>query len=102
MVIIIWSTYVVMLWQVMRVSTLMVLPMAVKSLLIASMLHATFISYGVLKESLVTRDRVASPLLVFAARFASVVCGAGFLLFSEKRLVFGAPLKDFAAFACTN
>jgi adenosine 3'-phospho 5'-phosphosulfate transporter B2 len=73
-----------------------------KSLLIASMLHACFLSYGVLKEYLVTKDDIASPVLVFSARFASVFCGASFVLMSEKRLVFGAPLRDFLAFATTN
>jgi len=100
--IILWNTYIVMYWMVMRVSTLMVLPMAMKSVCTACMLHICFIAYGMLKEILVTQDKVASPILVFASRFLSVVCGAGFLLLSEGKLTLGAPLQSFGAFAFTN
>eukprot|EP00448_Togula_jolla_P032280 CAMPEP_0170624872 /NCGR_PEP_ID=MMETSP0224-20130122/30462_1 /TAXON_ID=285029 /ORGANISM="Togula jolla, Strain CCCM 725" /LENGTH=645 /DNA_ID=CAMNT_0010951419 /DNA_START=3 /DNA_END=1936 /DNA_ORIENTATION=- len=102
LVAIVWTAYVVMHDLVMRVPALVVLPMAMKSLLIAGALHACFISYGILKEMLVTQDRVASPLLVLSSRFMSIVCGAAFLLISERRISFGAPLYAMGAFAFTN
>eukprot|EP00401_Gymnodinium_catenatum_P040867 CAMPEP_0117460038 /NCGR_PEP_ID=MMETSP0784-20121206/1791_1 /TAXON_ID=39447 /ORGANISM="" /LENGTH=413 /DNA_ID=CAMNT_0005253677 /DNA_START=43 /DNA_END=1281 /DNA_ORIENTATION=+ len=52
-----WQAYVVMHGLVMRVPTLVVLPMALKSFLIASCLQGCFITYGVLKEMIVTQDR---------------------------------------------
>jgi len=65
-------------------------------------LHACFLSYGVLKEMLVTQDHVASPVLVLSSRLMSVVCGAVVLLCTEHRISFGAPLTAMGAFVFTN
>lgn len=98
----VWSTYLVMNLLVMRVPALVVLPTAMQTLWVAGMLHVCFISYGILKEMLVTRDDIASPVLVLASRFMSTVCGAIMLKLSGQPLSLGAPIKDFAAFALTN
>lgn len=97
-----WNVYVVMHGLVLRVPALVVLPMAMKSLLIAGVLQACLISYGVLKEMLVTQDRVASPLLVLSSRFGAIICSAALMLLTEGRVGFNAPLHSMAAFAFTN
>ncbi|CAE8644535.1 unnamed protein product, partial [Polarella glacialis] len=97
-----WNTYVVMHRLVMQVPALVVLPYAMKSLCIATMLHACFISYGVLKESLVTRHQVAPLLLVLSGRVVSVLLGSGFLLLTKGQLSLGLPLPQFMAFAISN
>jgi adenosine 3'-phospho 5'-phosphosulfate transporter B2 len=97
-----WNAYVVMHGLVMRVPALVVLPLAIKSLLIAACLHACFISYGILKEMLVTKDKMASPVLVLSARMTSVVLGAAFLWLAEGRVALGAPVKSMGAFVFTN
>lgn len=97
-----WNAYVVVHGLVMRVPALVVLPMALKSLLIASCLHICFISYGILKEKLVTQDHIASPLLVCASRLIAVVLGASILLVTEGRIMLGAPMQSLLAFVCTN
>eukprot|EP00401_Gymnodinium_catenatum_P000758 CAMPEP_0117563670 /NCGR_PEP_ID=MMETSP0784-20121206/55618_1 /TAXON_ID=39447 /ORGANISM="" /LENGTH=687 /DNA_ID=CAMNT_0005361331 /DNA_START=43 /DNA_END=2104 /DNA_ORIENTATION=+ len=98
-----WQAYVVMHGLVMRVPTLVVLPMALKSFLIASCLQGCFITYGILKEMIVTQDRIASPVLILSARLMSVVCGAVASLVIEGRISFGgAPLYSFSAFGFTN
>lgn len=98
----VWSTYLVMNLLVMRVPALVVLPTAMQTLWVAGMLHVCFITYGILKEMLVTRDDIASPVLVLASRFMSTVCGAIMLKLSGQPLSLGAPIQDFAAFALTN
>eukprot|EP00928_Gymnodinium_smaydae_P007520 TRINITY_DN1269_c0_g2_i1.p1 TRINITY_DN1269_c0_g2~~TRINITY_DN1269_c0_g2_i1.p1 ORF type:complete len:712 (-),score=137.06 TRINITY_DN1269_c0_g2_i1:94-2199(-) len=97
-----WNAYGVMHRLVMRMPLLLVLPMALKALLIATALHACFISYGVLKEALVTRYRVASPVLVLSSRLMSVVTSAVWLLVTEGRVSLGVPLHAMSAFAFTN
>jgi len=98
-----WQAYVVMHGLVMRVPALVVLPMALKSLLIAACLQGCFITYGILKEMIVTQDHVASPVLILSARLMSVVCGAVALLMTEGRISFGgAPLYAFSTFGFTN
>jgi len=97
-----WNAYVVMHGLVMRVPALVVLPLAMKSLLIAACLHACFISYGILKEMLVTKDKMASPVLVLSARTTSVVLGAAFLWLAEGRVALGVPVRSMGAFVFTN
>lgn len=97
-----WTFYVVMHGMVMRVPALLVLPMAMKSLLIAAALHACFLSYGVLKEMLVTQDKVSSPVLVLSSRVMSIICAAVAMLAADGRISFGAPLHAMSAFAFTN
>jgi len=98
-----WQAYVVMHGLVMRVPALVVLPMAFKSLLIAACLQGCFITYGILKEMIVTKDKIASPVLIMSARLMSVICGAVVLLLTEGKISFGgAPLYAFSAFGFTN
>lgn len=97
-----WNVYGVMFRLVMRLPLLMVLPMTLKSLLIAAALHVCFISYGLFKEVLVTRDHIASPVLVLSSRLMSVACSALYLLLTERRISLGAPLWSMSAFAFTN
>merc|ERR1712050_247492 len=87
---------------VVRVPLLMVLPMALKSLLIAAALHACFISYGILKEVLVTKDHIASSVLVLSSRFMSIICACLYMLITERRITLGAPILSMSAFAFTN
>jgi len=87
---------------VLKVPALVVLPMAMKSLFIAGALQACFISYGILKEMLVTQDHIASPVLVLSSRFGAIICGATFMLISEGRITLGAPIHSMLAFAFTN
>jgi len=98
-----WEVYVVMHTVVMRVDALVVLPLMMKSLLIATCLQACFITYGFLKEQMVTQDRIASPLLILSARLMSVFCGMIALVATEGRIHFGGvPLKSFVYFSVTN
>lgn len=97
-----WNVYVVMHGLILRVPALVVLPMAIKSLLIATALQVCFISYGILKEMLVTQDHIASPVLVLSSRFGAIVCSFLFLGVTEGRISFGAPLHAMGAFAFTN
>jgi len=97
-----WVVYVLMHGLVTRVPALLVLPMAMKSLMIAGALHACFLSYGVLKEMLVTQDKVASPVLVLSSRLMAIICGAIAMLLSDGRISFGTPLQAMSAFAFTN
>jgi adenosine 3'-phospho 5'-phosphosulfate transporter B2 len=98
-----WTAYVVVHGLVLKVPALVVLPMAMKSLLIALCLQACFITYGILKEMIVTRDRIASPVLIMSARLMSVVCGCVVMLLTEGRVSFGgASLWSFSAFGFTN
>eukprot|EP00448_Togula_jolla_P009856 CAMPEP_0170603426 /NCGR_PEP_ID=MMETSP0224-20130122/18906_1 /TAXON_ID=285029 /ORGANISM="Togula jolla, Strain CCCM 725" /LENGTH=741 /DNA_ID=CAMNT_0010928307 /DNA_START=73 /DNA_END=2298 /DNA_ORIENTATION=+ len=97
-----WNVYGVMHGLVMRVPALVVLPMVMKSLLIAGALHACFLSYGILQEMLVTKDHIASPLLVVWSRFTSVVCSGAVLLLTDHRRCFELPLREMCAFAFTN
>lgn len=97
-----WSAYVTVHGLVSRVPALLVLPLAVKSLLIAAALHVCFISYGVLKEMLVTEDKIASPVLVLSSRLMSILCASAWLLATESRIQLAAPLRSMSAFALTN
>merc|ERR1712232_478186 len=99
---IVWVCYGVMYHLVMRMPLLLVLPTAIKTLLIAGAINACFITTGILKEMLVTQDHINSSLLVLSARGMSVVCSAGYLLFSERRVSFGAPVTSMFWFAATN
>jgi len=100
--VIVWNVYVVMHSLVLKVPALVVLPMAMQGLLIAGALQACFISYGILKEMLVTQDHIASPVLVLSSRFGAIVCAAIFMLLSEGRITLGAPIHSMLAFAFTN
>jgi adenosine 3'-phospho 5'-phosphosulfate transporter B2 len=98
-----WSAYAIMHTLVMRVPALVVLPMAMKSLLIAACLQGCFITYGILKEMIVTQDQVASPVLVLSSRLMSVACGSVVLLITQGNISLGdVPLRSFFAFALTN
>jgi adenosine 3'-phospho 5'-phosphosulfate transporter B2 len=97
-----WVTYGVMFWLVMRVPLLLVLPTALKTLGIAAALNACFISYGILKEMLVTQDHINSSLLVLSSRGMSIICSAGYLLLTEGRVSFGASFFDMCYFSVTN
>jgi adenosine 3'-phospho 5'-phosphosulfate transporter B2 len=98
-----WEVYVVMHTVVMRVDALVVLPLMMKSLLIATCLQACFITYGFLKEQMVTQDHIASPLLILSARLMSVFCGMVALIATEGRIHFGGvPLQSFVYFSVTN
>ena len=93
----------------------MVVPLALQSLLIAAALHVCFISYGILKEKLVTQDHVASAVLVLSSRTMwgapsslgliskrSVTCAALALLLTQHSCRLQAPLWSMSAFAFTN
>lgn len=98
-----WSAYVVVNHLVMRVPALVVLPMALKSLVIAGALNACLLSFGLLKEMLVTRDNIHPAVLVLSARGVSVVFGAVAAAASQGGIPrIGAPLRAMAAFVCTN
>jgi len=98
-----WNVYVVMHSLVMRVPAAVVLPMALKSLLIAACLHACYITYGILKEQIVTQDKIASPVLILATRLMSVVCAAVAMFLSEGKVSFeGPPIHHFFAFGVSN
>jgi adenosine 3'-phospho 5'-phosphosulfate transporter B2 len=98
-----WEVYVVMHSVVMRVPALVVLPMMMKSLLIALCLQVCFIAYGVLKEMIVVQDNVDSALLVLSTRVMSVVCATCALLITEGRVNFGGvPFTSFLYFGITN
>eukprot|EP00928_Gymnodinium_smaydae_P062058 TRINITY_DN459_c0_g1_i15.p1 TRINITY_DN459_c0_g1~~TRINITY_DN459_c0_g1_i15.p1 ORF type:complete len:679 (+),score=105.56 TRINITY_DN459_c0_g1_i15:53-2089(+) len=97
-----WSAYGVIHQLVARVPLLMVLPMALKSLLIAGMLHVCFISYGILKEMLVTKDNISSSVLVLSSRLMSIALACAYMLVSERRISLGAPILSMSAFAFTN
>lgn len=97
-----WNAYGIMHTLVLRVPLLMVVPMALQSLMIAAALHGCFLSYGVFKEVLVTRDHIASPVLVLSSRLMSIICSAMYLLVTEGRISLGAPLLSMSAFAFTN
>jgi len=101
-IILAWNVFVVMHGLVARVDALVVMPMALKSLLVAAALHTCLITYGILKEQLVTRDMVPSTLLVISARSMSVVCSSAYLYLTEGRITFGAPLRAMSAFVFTN
>mmetsp|Transcript_13618 Transcript_13618/g.38334 ORF Transcript_13618/g.38334 Transcript_13618/m.38334 type:complete len:723 (-) Transcript_13618:126-2294(-) len=103
LILIAWESYVVMHTVVMRVPALVVLPVIMKSLLIATSLQACFITYAFLKEQIVTQDHIASPVLILSARLMSVLCGAVALLAFEGRIHFaGTPLHKFFWFGFTN
>mmetsp|Transcript_69670 Transcript_69670/g.129993 ORF Transcript_69670/g.129993 Transcript_69670/m.129993 type:complete len:752 (-) Transcript_69670:215-2470(-) len=98
-----WNVYVVMHTLVMRVPATVVLPMAMKSFLIAACLHACYITYGILKEQIVTQDRIASPVLILATRLMSVLCAGTAMLASEGKLSLeGPPVHHFFAFGMSN
>mmetsp|Transcript_9361 Transcript_9361/g.24166 ORF Transcript_9361/g.24166 Transcript_9361/m.24166 type:complete len:770 (-) Transcript_9361:292-2601(-) len=97
-----WNVYLVMHGLVLKVPALVVLPMAMKSLLIALSLHGCFITYGILKEILVVHDKIASPVLVLSSRLMSIVCGCVVLYLQQGSLSFGAPIRDMGKFAFTN
>mmetsp|Transcript_5760 Transcript_5760/g.13664 ORF Transcript_5760/g.13664 Transcript_5760/m.13664 type:complete len:744 (-) Transcript_5760:258-2489(-) len=98
-----WNVYVVMHTLVMRVPAALVLPMAMKSFLIAACLHACYITYGILKEQIVTQDRIASPVLILATRLMSVLCAGTAIFISEGRLSLeGPPVHHFFAFGMSN
>jgi len=97
-----WVAYVLMHGLVTRVPALLVVPMAMKSLMIAGALHACFLSYGILKEMLVTKDKVASPVLVLSSRLMAIICGAIAMLLADGKISFGTPLSAMSAFAFTN
>lgn len=97
-----WSAYGVIHQLVARVPLLMVLPLALKSLFIAAALHACFISYGILKEMLVTQDKIASSLLVLSSRLMSIICACIYMLLTERRVTLGAPILSMSYFAFTN
>jgi adenosine 3'-phospho 5'-phosphosulfate transporter B2 len=98
-----WQAYVVMHSVVMRVPALVVLPMMMKSLLIALCLQISFITYGILKEMIVVQDNVASTLVVFSTRVMSVCCATCALYLTEGRVNFGGvPLTSFLYFGLTN
>jgi len=96
------NAYGVMHTLILRMPLLMVVPLALQSLLIAAALHACFISYGLFKEVLVTRDKIASPVLVLSSRLMSIICSSVYLLITERRISLGAPLLSMSAFAFTN
>jgi adenosine 3'-phospho 5'-phosphosulfate transporter B2 len=74
-----------------------------RSLFIAAALQACFITYGILKEQIVTEDHIASPVLILSSRLMSVLLGAIALLATEGRIHFsGTPLTAFVAFGFTN
>eukprot|EP00403_Amphidinium_massartii_P021106 CAMPEP_0178399270 /NCGR_PEP_ID=MMETSP0689_2-20121128/15195_1 /TAXON_ID=160604 /ORGANISM="Amphidinium massartii, Strain CS-259" /LENGTH=742 /DNA_ID=CAMNT_0020020045 /DNA_START=44 /DNA_END=2272 /DNA_ORIENTATION=+ len=98
-----WNVYIVMHTLVMRVPAAVVLPMAMKSLLIAASLHACYISYGILKEQIVTQDKIASPVLILATRLMSVVCAAVAMFVTEGKISMeGPPIHHFLAFGLSN
>jgi len=98
-----WNVYIVMHTLVMRVPAAVVLPMALKSLLIAASLHACYITYGILKEQIVTQDKIASPVLILATRLMSVLCAAVAMLVTEGKVSFeGPPIHHFFAFGLSN
>eukprot|EP00927_Polykrikos_kofoidii_P051104 TRINITY_DN44911_c0_g1_i1.p1 TRINITY_DN44911_c0_g1~~TRINITY_DN44911_c0_g1_i1.p1 ORF type:complete len:746 (+),score=96.95 TRINITY_DN44911_c0_g1_i1:158-2395(+) len=97
------NAYVVMHGLVMRVPALVVLPLALKSLLIAAYIQACFITYGILKEKIVTQDKIASPVLILSSRLASVVMSSLALLVQHGRVSFGgAAFSSCVAFGVTN
>merc|ERR1740123_991268 len=79
-----------------------VLPMAMKTLGIVGALQGSLISYGILKEMLVTQDQIASQFLVLSSRLGAVICSVAFLLVTEGRVRLGAPLHAMAAFGLSN
>lgn len=99
---IVWHTYVVMNSLVMRVPAVVVLSTAMQTLWTAASLHICFITYGVLKETLVVRAKVASPVLILSSRLLSVFLALGVMVWQGKKVRLGAPIRDFAAFAFTN
>eukprot|EP00403_Amphidinium_massartii_P040027 CAMPEP_0178439894 /NCGR_PEP_ID=MMETSP0689_2-20121128/36435_1 /TAXON_ID=160604 /ORGANISM="Amphidinium massartii, Strain CS-259" /LENGTH=740 /DNA_ID=CAMNT_0020062525 /DNA_START=146 /DNA_END=2368 /DNA_ORIENTATION=- len=98
-----WNVYIVMHSLVMRVPAAVVLPMAMKSLLIAASLHACYITYGILKEQIVTQDKIASPVLILATRLMSVLTAAVAMFVTEGKVSFeGPPIHHFFAFGMSN
>jgi adenosine 3'-phospho 5'-phosphosulfate transporter B2 len=77
--------------------------MPMKSLLIAGCLQACFVTYGILKENLVTQDHISSQVLILSTRLVSVVCAAVAVLLTRGRISFGgASLFAFGAFGFSN
>lgn len=99
---ILWNVYVILNDVVARVPAVVIFPTVIKSILIASLINAIYITYGVLKELLVTQYRIASPVLVLATRSSAVIAGICALKITKQPLQLGAPLPSFGAFALTN
>jgi len=102
LMLILWHTYAIMNTLVMRVPAVIVFSTAMQTFAIAASLHACFITYGILKETLVVQHKVASPVLILVSRLLSAILAALVLVAQGKKVRLGAPIQDFAAFALTN